>query len=196
MRFVNIFTRPDFTIQKFYTWKVRKLGFNISVKLYLVSVNLELLREFCKKRRCFLDKFTQLAKILHDRRSRRSWQISRVPLCRPGSCSCGAASSCSWCSPSRRTWPATWGRWPCGSAATIWTSTFSGFPSCSRDRWPVCKVEGISLRTCHCWSTWLHSRWTRWNCAPPARGCPSWSTSQTCQSRRASRSAGCWKPAW
>ena len=40
-----------------------------SVNSHLVSVNLELLREFCKKRRCFLDKFTQLAKILHDRRS-------------------------------------------------------------------------------------------------------------------------------
>ena len=28
-----------------------------------------------QKMRCFLDKFTQLARILHDRRSRRSWQI-------------------------------------------------------------------------------------------------------------------------
>ena len=32
----------------------------------------------CKKLRCFLEKFTQLTKILHDRRSRRSRQISSL----------------------------------------------------------------------------------------------------------------------
>ena len=31
--------------------------------------------------RCFLEKFTQLAKILHDRRSGRLWQISSLPKC-------------------------------------------------------------------------------------------------------------------
>jgi len=60
--------------------KVCKLGlFSVnSVYSHLMSVNLELLRKFCKKRRYFLEKFTQLAKILHDRRSRRSWQISTL----------------------------------------------------------------------------------------------------------------------
>ena len=38
-----------------------------------------LLCEICKNMRCFLEKFTQLARILHDRRSRRSWQISSLP---------------------------------------------------------------------------------------------------------------------
>ena len=33
-----------------------------------------------QKLRCFLDKFAQLARILHDRRSRRSWQISTLHL--------------------------------------------------------------------------------------------------------------------
>ena len=31
-----------------------------------------------QKMRCFLEKFTQLARILHDRRSRRLWQISSL----------------------------------------------------------------------------------------------------------------------
>ena len=31
--------------------------------------------KICKKLRCFLEKFTQLTKLLHDRRSRRSRQI-------------------------------------------------------------------------------------------------------------------------
>ena len=32
-----------------------------------------------QRTRCFLEKFTQLEKILHDHRSRRSWQISSLP---------------------------------------------------------------------------------------------------------------------
>ena len=36
--------------------------------------------KICKKLRCFLKKFTQLTKILHDRRSRRSRQIPSLYL--------------------------------------------------------------------------------------------------------------------
>ena len=35
--------------------------------------------KICKKLRCFLEKFTQLTKLLHDRRSRRSRQIPSLP---------------------------------------------------------------------------------------------------------------------
>ena len=38
-------------------------------KITLDELNLVLLRKFCMKSRCFLEKFTQIAKILHDRRS-------------------------------------------------------------------------------------------------------------------------------
>ena len=41
-------------------------------------MNLALLSKFRMKMRCFLEKFTQLAQILHDCRSRRSWQISTL----------------------------------------------------------------------------------------------------------------------
>ena len=100
----NFYT-TRFSGQKFYTQKVRKLGLflltikqqkcinisnlshfrynstvcvKFSVNSHLISVNLELLRKFCKKMRCFLEKFTQLTQILHDRRSRRSRQISTL----------------------------------------------------------------------------------------------------------------------
>ena len=44
-------------------------------KVYIkVCVNCKI----CKKLRCFLEKITQLTKILHDRRSRRSRQISSL----------------------------------------------------------------------------------------------------------------------
>ena len=42
---------------------------SFSAKSHLVCVNLVLLRILCKKLRCFPGKFTQLAKILHDRRA-------------------------------------------------------------------------------------------------------------------------------
>ena len=49
-----------------------------SMKSLMLCVNLVLLRKFCMKSRCFLEKFTQIAKILHDRRSWRSRQISTL----------------------------------------------------------------------------------------------------------------------
>ena len=51
---------------------------SFSTKSHLVCVNLVLLDILCKKWRCFPGKFTQLAKILHDRRSWRSRQISTL----------------------------------------------------------------------------------------------------------------------
>ena len=47
-----------------------------SVQNHTWCVNLVILRKFCKKSHCFPGKFTQLTQILHDRRSRRSRQIS------------------------------------------------------------------------------------------------------------------------
>ena len=46
-----------------------------------MCVNLVVLRKLCEKSRCFLGKFTQLAQILHNRRSWRSRQISTLHLC-------------------------------------------------------------------------------------------------------------------
>ena len=43
-----------------------------------MCVNLVVLRKLCKKSRCFPGEFTQLAQILHDRRSWRSRQISTL----------------------------------------------------------------------------------------------------------------------
>ena len=48
------------------------------VKLPKSCVNFIFLCKFDKEPRCFLEKFTQLGKILHDRRSRRSRQISSL----------------------------------------------------------------------------------------------------------------------
>ena len=48
------------------------------VKLPKSCVNFIFLCKFDKELRCFLEKFTQLGKILHDRRSRRSRQISSL----------------------------------------------------------------------------------------------------------------------
>ena len=52
--------------------------YSCTAKSHLVCANLVVLRILCKKSRCFSGKFTQLAKILHDRRSWRSWQISTL----------------------------------------------------------------------------------------------------------------------
>ena len=76
------FYTTRFLSQKFYTLfsftiKRRKCT-NFCVKSYLLSVNLAILDKFGSKRRCFLEKFTQLAQILHDRWSRRSRQISTL----------------------------------------------------------------------------------------------------------------------
>ena len=43
-----------------------------------MCVNLVVLHKLCEKLRCFLEKFTQLAQILHERRSWRSRQISTL----------------------------------------------------------------------------------------------------------------------
>ena len=43
-----------------------------------MCINLVVLRELCDKLRYLSGKFTQLTKILHDRRSRRSRQISSL----------------------------------------------------------------------------------------------------------------------
>ena len=51
---------------------------SFSAKTHSVCVNLEVLRKLYKKLRCFPGKFTQLAQILHDRRSWRSRQISTL----------------------------------------------------------------------------------------------------------------------
>ena len=51
---------------------------SFKLKSHLVCVNLVVLRKLCEKLRCFLWKFTQLARILHDRRSWRSRQISTL----------------------------------------------------------------------------------------------------------------------
>ena len=48
-----------------------------------MCVNLEVLRKLCEKSRCFPGKFTQLAQILHDRRSWRSRQISTLIIRAP-----------------------------------------------------------------------------------------------------------------
>ena len=48
------------------------------VNLPKSCVNFIFLCKFDKEPRCFLEKFTQLGKILHDRRSRRSRQISSL----------------------------------------------------------------------------------------------------------------------
>ena len=44
----------------------------------LVCINLVVLCKYCEKSRCFLGKFTQLAQILHNRRSWRLRQISTL----------------------------------------------------------------------------------------------------------------------
>ena len=46
-----------------------------------MCVNLVVLRKLCKKSFCFPGKFTQLAQILHDRRSWQSRQISTLDVC-------------------------------------------------------------------------------------------------------------------
>ena len=51
--------------------------YSFSAKIPLVCVNL---RKLCDKLRCFPEKFTQLAQILHDRRLWRSRQISTLNL--------------------------------------------------------------------------------------------------------------------
>ena len=51
---------------------------SFSAKSDLAGVNLVVLRKLCEKLRCFSGKFTQLAQILHDRRSRRSREISTL----------------------------------------------------------------------------------------------------------------------
>ena len=55
------------------------LEFNLVCKILTFSVqnhtwcvNLVILRKFCEKSHCFPGKFTQLAQILHDRRSRQT----------------------------------------------------------------------------------------------------------------------------
>ena len=46
-----------------------------------VLIEFHFLHKFCMETRCFLEKFTQLEKNLHDRWSQRSWQISSLCQC-------------------------------------------------------------------------------------------------------------------
>ena len=83
---------------------------SFSAKSRLVCINLVVLRKLCKKSHCFPRKFTQLAQILHDRRSWRSRQISALQIGLPikpdrplQRCLCPPQLPCL-----SQTWPTTW----------------------------------------------------------------------------------------
>ena len=90
-----------------------------------------------KKLRCFLEKFTQQPKILHNRRSRRSRQISSLYtrskhlfLCNRG---------WSGCSPPHKCWRLSWWRW-------CWPWCWWWWPQCEEhqpgdDSWQVAQEE-------------------------------------------------------
>ena len=88
MRFIKKFTPTDLAAKKSYTLKVRKLRqFLLTVK-HPKSIDIsrclkkltDCVKSF-KKMRCFLEKLTQLAQILHKRRPRRSkWTTKNIAL--------------------------------------------------------------------------------------------------------------------
>ena len=61
---------------------VHQLNPPSSIQHIKVLIEFHFLHKFCMETRCFLEKFTQLEKNLHNRWSRRSWQTSSlvVPL--------------------------------------------------------------------------------------------------------------------
>ena len=57
---------------------VHQLNPPSSIQHIKVLIEFHFLHKFCMETRCFLEKFTQLEKNLHDRWSQRSWQISSL----------------------------------------------------------------------------------------------------------------------